>query len=217
MESRKNDSKRSTASSSSDQSSDSTDPRQALSELATRHCALKTEDALCYFLKIHLCIYDKIDSSRFTQMAQLNPIFANKCIDVCTAFLENRSFKDRPSAWLEAFGSYMDEPCPITLTLALMAKAHIMCDLPVALYELEVKTGIAVDEDQYEGVYLLIVECMNQMDADLKSNGMLIDEIALQISKNLHLPRNFHIWRLRAKAWEAYKLLRRIERGRGKR
>ena len=117
----------------------------------------------------------------------------------------------RPPAWLEAFDSYMDEPCPIMQTLALMAEAHIMCDLPIALYELELQTGIQVDEKQYEGVYSLIVTCVNKMDSDLKSSGKLVDEFMLQIAKHLHLPRNIQIWRLRLKAWDAYQLLRKFE------
>src|SRR5271163_4794772 len=90
--------------------------RRELTELAQGLCAHKTSDALCLFLKVHSCIFERIAASSFPHMIALNPLFARKFISVCRDFQGSGKFAHGRRLWIHALNFYMEHPADIVRT-----------------------------------------------------------------------------------------------------
>lgn len=189
---------------------------QRLSELAGRVCAANAGDALCFFLRLHECVCEKVSASRFPHMIELIPIFTHKCVGVCEEFLDGGDLANRSITWVRAFTTYMKQPQKVARTLSLMATAHIVEDLALSLFELEATIGTEIDRSQYEGVFEFIVECLVAFGKELGPSENLEDLLALNLAQHMGLFKGigkFRIRSLRRKAWEEYQIRRKFRRG----
>src|ERR1700733_14691132 len=142
--------------------------RLELAKLAEVNCEDRAADAFCLFLRVHSCILKSVSSSPRPDMVALNPLFATRFLSVCQDVFGNGGFEHTPRLWFEAlYFYYTNTPKHITRSLAMMAEAHILEDLPLSLIELERTTGISIHEDQYRGAFDDIIECLNEMDKGL--------------------------------------------------
>src|SRR5271165_2902521 len=97
--------------------------RRELAEIARDYCADKTLDALCLFIRVHRCVFERIASSKFPQMVALNPLFARRFATVCKAFLACDEFSDGPRIWRRALDFYMNHSTQVVRALVMMAEA----------------------------------------------------------------------------------------------
>lgn len=106
--------------------------RLRLRKCAEEHCEARNSDALCIFLRTHLCICEREASSHRTpSLKELNAAFAAKMAEIynCYKLRANKEEAAKmPPLWVAAFNSYMDGS-PVLIVLAQMAMAHILGDL----------------------------------------------------------------------------------------
>ena len=126
-----------------------------LSRARESYCKTRNpQDALCAFLGIHECICLAVERSSSEEIIRLNSHFANLCVKVHYRYHYRQG---RQFGWLWSFAleAYDEEPNAIARLLPLMAAAHIIEDLPNAIYDC-----YPVSKDEYNAVFYHIVDCV---------------------------------------------------------
>jgi hypothetical protein len=183
--------------------------RRELTELEREICTDKRSDALCLFLQVHGCIFDRIAASRLPHMMALNPLFARKFIWVCMEFRGGGEFEHGPRLWIHALNFYMEHPTEVVHAMVMMAEAHILEDLPDTLYDLEAKKGISIDEAQYEAALEEITTCLEKMSRGVDGGESVLDFLYFKLARHFGMIRGFQnvkIAHLRKSAWKEYQL-----------
>jgi len=141
-------------------------------------------------------------------MKSLNPLFAQKFVDICERYFAGDEFANGPTLWIDALYFYRSQPKQVVKALALMAKAHILEDLPLSLFDLESQTGIQIDEAQYSAALDDIIECLKMLDPSVAESGDFEDALISTLAIHFGIVRQVRrvrIRQLRKAAFEAYR------------
>jgi len=141
-------------------------------------------------------------------MAALNPLFARNFVSICKRVLAGDDFPDGPQLWIDALLFYRTSgPANVVRALALMAQAHILVDLPNALFELEKTENIRVNEEQYQAVFDHIIACLNSLDANLVDAESVQDYLISTLAMHFGVVKKARALRIRSlskAAWVRY-------------
>jgi Family of unknown function (DUF5995) len=190
--------------------------RRKLSRIAAANCAGKTADTFCLFLRVHSCIFDRISSSWHPDMVALNPVFAERFLSVCEDVFGAGAYERTPRLWFQAIYFYNENrPKHVWQTLALMAEAHILEDLPLALIQLEHVLGPDLKEVQYRGAFDDIIECLKALDhAIVKEAKSAEDWLFSTLAEHFDVVRGIRglrVSQLRRAAWDEYQRRRALD------
>jgi hypothetical protein len=148
-------------------------------------------------------------------MVALNPLFARRFLNVCEDVFGNAGFATTTRLWFKAlYFYYAKRPKHVPQTLALMAEAHILEDLPLSLIELERATGAQIDEEQYQVAFNDIAECLKELDDRLVKEAKsvwdwLISTLSLHFDAVRGI-RSLRVSQLRRAAWDEYQRRRNL-------
>jgi hypothetical protein len=156
-------------------------------------------------------------------MIALNPFFTRKFVSVCKRFLDQEDdLGDVLELWFDALYLYTtSRPAQVVRSLAAMARAHILEDLPHAMFELEKATNIQIDEGQYYEVFDHIMDCLRTAEANVAEADSLEANLVSILATQFGLVTSvagLRVRALRKLAWRAYErrrefaILRRRDR-----
>ncbi len=185
--------------------------RRQWAELTHTFCAENPRDALCLFLQVHHCIFDRIAGSKIPQMVALNPVFARRFFLVCEKFRDGDDLDANARLWRRAFDYYNGHRDQIVQTLVRMAEAHILEDLSEALYDLERQTKTPIERGQFEAALNAILACLKELDVEDSEN--VFDFLWFNLCRHFGIFRKIQevkVAQLREAAWEEYLLHRRF-------
>ncbi len=151
-------------------STEDTSPSEcdALSKASEVHQSKRGYDALYVFLRIHHCICARIEhDDDFRVLGSLNDMFASRCNKVYASVLAGRcSPEDFSDKWVLALETYWRFGDSYLRVLPLMARAHILDDLPACLYRTEIR------KETYDSIFEVIIGCLRNVLAEvLKDDG----------------------------------------------
>lgn len=128
----------------------------ALAQASEVHRSQKGDDALYVFLKVHHCICARIEhDDDFRALGNLNDMFARRCNKVYASVLAGRCAPDDLSdKWIVALEAYWQRAHSYLRVLPLMARAHILDDLPACLYATQIK------KESYDSIFEVIIGCL---------------------------------------------------------
>jgi hypothetical protein len=169
-----------------------------LEHCAQEHCAGVKPDALCIFLRTHLCIC-RLESTGFAtaELQELNGRFAEEMVNVYTRFKHRKTdgagFYQLPETWNKAFDSLLNGDARL-ITLAYMAAAHILDDLSRALAFVE------VTKPEYDAVLDHIVNCLAASEKVEEADFR--ERMYEAIQYFIDAPRKTVIALMRERAWD---------------
>src|SRR5437879_621093 len=99
-----------------------TDPCAELSAAASTQCKGRIDDALCLFLRTHLCICKKESAQTASpELRRLDRLFAAEMVNVYRVFvnrkIDDKGWAELPWQWIKAFDLYLSD-APQLLVLA---------------------------------------------------------------------------------------------------
>jgi hypothetical protein len=166
-----------------------------LRRVADQHCAESGSDAFCVFLRVHHCICESIERGEYSSaIKQINVAFVHRCFMVYENFrLRRFGPGDLSDNWVVALAAYCDKSQSYVTVLPQMARAHILDDLPVFLYD------TPVQKDDFDEVIEAISRCLDDALRHIDPTGRLL----LKAGSSIAVPM------LRELAWK------KVERRRG--
>jgi hypothetical protein len=155
--------------------------RECLLQMADAHRTLCGEDSFYFFLKIHECIFDRVDNHPSVSVRELNLLFASRCIQVYEDYRNNKVHL-LSKRWVTAFLAYQKDRHAFFNVLPLMALAHILDDLEAILAQVD------VNKDDYDLVLDDIVACLETVENPLNAPTGLKQQILSFLQKRLGSP-----------------------------
>jgi hypothetical protein len=139
----------------------------ALSQASEVHRSQRGYDALYVFLRVHHCICARIErDDDFRALGNLNDMFASRCNKVYASVLAGRfSPDDLSDKWVLALEAYWRWAHSYLRVLPLMARAHILDDLPACLYPTEIR------KESYDSIFEVIIGCLRNVLKDVLKNN----------------------------------------------
>lgn len=184
----------------------SSDPCGHLAEIVAATCAQRTQDALCIFLKTHICICLRIVSANSPALKTLNDSLIRRFLTAYDAFKQHEPEK-LPRLWLDAFAAYKRLPDSPKQVLIRFVAAHIIEDLSNALCCL-MQAGLQLPKHTYDNVLDNIAACAQSEGALALAGDTLADRILDQLQRYIDPLGEFAIRQLRDYAWDqAFRLL----------
>ncbi len=177
-----------------------------LHRVAQRHRKEHGADALCCFLDTHACICGEVGRKYVSpEILRLNESFSRIFYDIYMEFVNDREQLIRRPVWGDAFGLYWNDGLFMS-PLALMVVAHIVGDLPVALYESNFQNKTSF-ENLFDND---IVPCLNKTRSQYSVGDGLFEKMLYFCA--IYFPgfRNAAIQDLRMFAWARYQNLKRL-------
>ena len=156
---------------------------ELLSQSRQKHCSeFGTEDTLCAFFRVHECICRRVASRGSSRLVELNNCFAELCVDVYRRYREGR-VTALTFWWSFALQGYEEDRQGIARHLPLMAVAHILEDLPIAIYEC-----CEVSKTEYYAVFSDIMICVEEIRQTYAIDENLKAEMLRHFRRNAPIP-----------------------------
>jgi hypothetical protein len=163
-----------------------------LSQITDEHARSFGEDSFYFFLKIHECIFGRVETHPSAAVRELNRLFAERCTDIYR-FYRNNQVHLLPKRWVTAFLAYQKDRYAFFSVLPLMALAHILDDLEAVLGR------VNVDKEDYDVVLNDIIHCLNIVESPLNTRAGLSGRILGFLQQRLGAPT---ISAMREIAWK---------------
>jgi hypothetical protein len=149
-------------------------------------------------------------------MVALNPVFAERFLSVCEDVFGVGGYEHTPRLWFRAIYFYNENrPKHLSQTLALMAEAHILEDLPLALIQLEHVRGSEIREEQNRAAFDDIIECLKELDHDIVKEAKSAEDWLFSIFAEhfdvVRSIRGLRVSQLRRAAWDEYQRRRTLD------
>jgi Family of unknown function (DUF5995) len=147
-----------------------TDAHDRLLQISEKHAEVWGKDSFYFFLKIHECIFGRVNNHASVPVRQLNVVFALRCLQVYDDYQNNRVHL-LPKRWVNALLAYQKDRYAFFTVLPLIALAHIVDDLEAVLAQVD------VTKDDYDLVLDDILACLESVENPLKSPSNVRERI----------------------------------------